>query len=134
MTNRHNSAISDVDHYQYPLYYYNDMDECYEWTCSAKIVSLYLGHFGNRVTESKLYFTNCHFINNFRERKLMLVNTENSHNTKVPLIIINNCMFYGNKNMQLLLIRCENGDKIKSVHPSLSKEQKCYSILKEMRI
>ena len=108
---RHSLTMSD---YRYALYYHDDIYKCYDYFCDAKIVILlYFGELENYASKNKLYFTDCNFINNFRSRKLLLLNMENSYNTKKPSVTLNNCMFYSNKNTQLLLVRCHNGDSQK---------------------
>ena len=101
--------------YKYPLHYYDDIYKCYDHICDAKIVILlFSAPLENHASENKLHFTDCNFINNSRSRKLLLVNIENSYNTKLPLVTLNNCMFSSNKNTQLLLVRCKNSYSIKS--------------------
>ena len=59
--------------------------ECYDYFCDAKIVILlYSAQLENHASKHKLYFTDCNFINNSRSNKLLLVNIENSYNTKLP--------------------------------------------------
>ena len=114
MVGRHSLTMNDVNYYQYPLYYHDDIYKCYDHFCDAKIVILlYSGQLENHASEKKVCFSKCNFINNARSRKLLLLNMENSYNTKMPLITLNNCMFYSNKNTQLLLVRCQNGDSEK---------------------
>ena len=98
--------MNNIDNYQYPLYYYDNIHRCYDHLCDAKIVILCLK---NHISENSLYFFDCNFINNFRSRKLLLLSIENNYNTKMPLVFINNGAFYRNKYTQLLLIRCKNG-------------------------
>ena len=108
MVNNHSSPMN-TDYYRYPLYYYDDIYTCYYGFCDAKVgILLYPGQ--NSVSESKLYFIDCSFINNARSRKLLLINMENRYNTKTPTVTLKNCMFHSNKNTQLLLVRCHNDD------------------------
>ena len=108
-----NDKEGRIINYKYPLYYYEDIYECYDHRfCDAKIVMLlYSAELEN---QNKLYFTDCNFVNNSRSRKLLLINIENNYNTKFPLVTLNNCMFYNNRKAQLLLVRCKNGDSKKS--------------------
>ena len=95
--------------------YYYDIYECYDHFCDAKIIILlYSVQLENHASENKLYFTDCNFINNSRSRKLLLISIKNNYNTKLPLVTLNNCMFYNNRKAQLLLARCKNGDSKKS--------------------
>ena len=105
-----NSTMNSLDSYKYPLYYYDDIHKCHDHSCDAKVVILYFSQLENYVSEYRVYFNDCNFINNFRARKLLLVNVENSYSTTMPLVLVNNGAFYGNKYVQLLLIRCKNGD------------------------
>ena len=104
-----NSTMNSLDSYKYPLYYYDDIYRCYDKSCDAKVVILYFSRLEHHVSEHRVYFSDCTFMNNSRARKLLLVNVENSYNTKIPLVFVNNGAFYGNKYTQLLLIRCKNG-------------------------
>ena len=110
-----NDKEGRIMNYKYPLYYYDDIYKCYDYICDAKIVILlYSAQLENHASENKFYFSDCNFTNNFRSRKLLLVNIENSYNTKLPLVTLNNCMFYNNRKAQLLLIKCKNGESKKS--------------------
>ena len=111
----HNLTINNFNDHNnsYPLYYYDDIYKCYDDICDAKIVILYFGCLRNHASENKLYFIHCKFINNSRSQKLLLLNMENSYNTKIPLVFVNNCEFYNNKNIQLLLVKCRNEDNQK---------------------
>ena len=103
--------VDSIMNNKYPLYYNDDIYKCFYHICDAKIaILLYSTRLENHASENTLYFTDCNFINNSRSRKLLLINIKNSYNTKLPLITLNNCMFYYNRNAQLLLVRCENND------------------------
>ena len=103
--------VDSIMNNKYPLYYNDDIYECFYHICDAKIaILLYSTRLENHASENTLYFTDCNFINNSRSRKLLLINIKNSYNTKLPLITLNNCMFYNNRNAQLLLVRCKNND------------------------
>ena len=119
-----------IMNYEYP-FPYDDIYECYDYFCDAKIVILlYSGQLENHASKNKLYFTDCNFINNSRSNKLLLVNIENSYNTKLPLVTLNNCMFYNNRKAQLLSVKCKNGDSKKScAHISLKNTTVLSNIL-----
>ena len=110
MVDNHSSPMN-IDYFHYPLYYYDDIKTCYYRFCDAKVVILLYSAAGqNRASESKLYFIDCNFMNNARSRKLLLFNMENRKNTRTLSVTLKNCMFHRNKNAQLLLVRCHNGD------------------------
>ena len=91
----------------------------HEYSCTPKIKVHY--HFTNPEidqTANKLLFSDCHFVNNFRTAKVLHVKVENNYkwevNTHVQSVMIQNCLFYNNKNTMFLSAKCyNNGDSRK---------------------
>ena len=83
----------------------------HEYSCLSKIKVHY--RFTNPEidrTANKLFFTDCHFINNFRTAKVLHVEIKNNYkwevNTHIQSVMIQNCLFYNNKNTMLLSAEC----------------------------
>ena len=87
----------------------------HEYSCMSKIkIHYYFTNPEIDQTTNNLLFSDCHFINNFRTR-VLLVQVANNFNWKVKThvqsVIIYNCLFYSNKNTMFLSAECyNNGD------------------------
>ena len=140
-----NGTFKPICKHDYYYEYFNGSfrPKCdHEYSCMPKIKVRY--HFTNPEidkTANKLLFTDCLFTKNFRTAKALRVKVENNYkwevNTHVQSVIIQNCLFYNNKNTMFLSAECyNNGDSRKYCVSVLiknttisSNNQKCVHLI-----
>ena len=93
------------------MYTDNEMKhECNDNMCHEKILIRYISINRTKQNSSKIYFNDCHFINNYKQNKtlhyLMI-----SLSDKKQFIFINNCIFYNNQNTELISASANCGKK-----------------------
>ena len=106
---------------------FNDNEMKYE--CYEKILMQYINTNRTSQNASNIYFNDCHFINNYKQKfmNILLHYLMINHFDKKYFIFINNCIFYNNQNIQLISASADCNKK------SVSKDC-AYMLIKNTKI